>query len=312
MTKSGMFPVPGEPLWDIFTPEVIAKLRQVRSPSDRLRTRLAILNSGGLNPSVVNQELRAYKAAWEVYLSAGFAVGLFEGEHGRDLRARLTHPNDDNFWPAMSECFVAWYLAGHRGLPLLPRPPGRDQRCLEFAIGCDGGDINVEVKAPYRALTEAFFWGDDSELLESALQQANKQFAKGQRNLLIVHPRLRLSIFPQFCRTPIERAFVGEEVIRIPINVATGGPAGPAYAGFNQNGRFLKRWPAPRHTRISAALFLSEYEERGEVKPRALIIHNPNAETPLPREIWNGIPKFFLDGDRWRWSDEHPRRPEVA
>ena len=72
----------------------------------------------------------------------------------------------------------------------------------------------MEVKAPYRPLTEEFFWGDDSDVLEGALKEANKQFAKGQRNLLVVHPRVRLSIFPEFCRTPIERAFIGEEVIR--------------------------------------------------------------------------------------------------
>jgi hypothetical protein len=51
-------------------------------------------------------------------------------------------------------------------------------------------------------------------------------------------------------------------------------------------------------------LILNEYEEGGEVKPRALMIHNPNAEKPLPHEMWQGIPEFFLDGDCWRWSDE--------
>jgi hypothetical protein len=203
----------------------------------------------------------------------------------------------------MSECFAAWYLAGRRRLCLRPRPAGRDGRCLEFSIKCDGGDINVEVKAPYRPVTEEFFWGDDSDLLEGALKAANKQFAKGQRNLLVVHPRLRLSIFPKFRRTPIERAFVGEEVIRIPLT-ATGGPAGPAFTAFSENGRLLRRWPDPRYTRVSAALFLSEHEEGGQVKPCALIIHNPNAEVPLPREMWEGIPEFLLDGNCWRWSDE--------
>jgi hypothetical protein len=232
MTNLARYPVPDEPLWDVFKPEVIARLRQVRSPGDRLKTRLAILDASGLNPSPLNRELRAHKAAWEAHLTAAFAIGLLEGEHGRDLRARLTHSDDDTFWLAMSECFAAWYLAGHRRLQLRPHPAGRDHRRLEFAIDCDGGDINVEVKAPYRVLTEPFFWGDDSELLEGALQQANKQFAKGHRNFLVVHPRLPLSIFPLLCRTPIERAFVGEEVIRIPISVTTGGPAGPAYASF--------------------------------------------------------------------------------
>ena len=159
------------------------------------------------------------------------------------------------------------------------------------------------MKAPYRAITEKFFWGDDSDLLEGALIEANRQFAKGRRNLLVVHPRLRLSIFAQFRRTPIERAFIGEDVIRIPLT-ATGDPAGQAYSEFTQKGRLLKLWPKPRYTRISAALFIDEYEESGEVRPRALVIYNPNAEMPLPRQMWQGIPEFFLDGNRWRWSDE--------
>jgi hypothetical protein len=300
--------VPAEPLWDVFTPDVVAKLQQEKSPSDRLRFRLAILRAGGLNPSRRNRELRAFKAAWEVYLTAAFAIGLFDGEHGKELRARLTGSDDNNFSSAISECFAAWYLAGHRQLIVRPRPTGLDRHLLEFLIECTDGDINVEVKAPYRALTgESFWWGDDSDLLEGAIQQAQKQFAKGQRNLLVVNPRLRLSIFPKFHRAPIERAFVGEEVITIPLDAATGGPAGPDYMAFKQNGRLLKRWPEPRYTRISAALFLTEREQDGEVMPLALIIHNPNAELPLPREMWHGIPEFFLDGDRWRWSDEDAR-----
>ncbi len=296
--------LPAEPLWDVFTPEVIANLRQIRSPSQRLQTRLRILDAGGLNPSSVNRELRAHKAASEAYLTGAFAIGLFEGPDRVDLRARLTGTDDDNFLSAISECFGAWYLAGPRRLKLVPRPGGQGAKRLEYSIKCESGDINVEVKAPYRPLGDEFFWSDDADLLEKALQGANRQFAKGQRNLLVVHPRLRLSIFPQFCRTPIERAFIGEDVIRIPLNSATGGPAGPKHTAFKQSGRFVKLWPGPRYTCISAVLSLNEYEEGGEVKPRALMIHNPNAEMQLPRDMWQGIPEFFLDSDRWRWSDE--------
>jgi hypothetical protein len=295
--------VPAEPLWAVFTPEVITNLRQIRSPSQRLQTRLRILDARGLNPNPVNRELRAHKAAWEAYLTAAFAIGLFEGPDGVELSARLTGTDDDNFFSAISECFGAWYLAGRRRLELVPRPRGQGAKCLEYSIKCESGDINVEVKAPYRPLGDEFFWGDDADLLEKALQSANRQFAKGQRNLLVVHPRLRLSIFPQFCRMPIERAFIGEDVIRIPLNPATGGPAGPTHTAFKQSGRFVKLWPGPRYTRISAVLSLNGYEEGGEVKPRALMVHNPNAEMPLPRDMWQGIPEFFLDSNRWRWSD---------
>ena len=59
--------VPTEPLWDVFTPAVIAKLQAAKSPSEHLRCRLAILGAGGLNPSLLNHELRAFKSAWETY-----------------------------------------------------------------------------------------------------------------------------------------------------------------------------------------------------------------------------------------------------
>jgi hypothetical protein len=42
--------LPTEPLWDVFTPAVITRLQSIRSPSDYLQSRLAILAAGGLNP----------------------------------------------------------------------------------------------------------------------------------------------------------------------------------------------------------------------------------------------------------------------
>jgi len=71
--------------------EVVDTLHRVPNPSIALDFRLRVLAAGGLNPSADCQALRAYKSAWEVYLSAAFACGLLDGEHGRDLRERLTH-----------------------------------------------------------------------------------------------------------------------------------------------------------------------------------------------------------------------------
>src|SRR5262249_45427473 len=158
---------------------------RVRNPTELLSFRLRVLAAGGLNPSVDNQTRRAYKSAWEVYLQAAFACGLFEGQHGADLRARLTGVDDDNFRSAMSECLAVWYLAGRLKLPIAPRPEGRPGRPLEFLIDHPQGEINVEVKAPYRPITGNFWWGDDSDALQAALYQANKQFKKDARNLLI-------------------------------------------------------------------------------------------------------------------------------
>jgi hypothetical protein len=131
--------------------------------------------AGGLNPSTENQALRAYKSAWEVYLFAAFACGLFDGDHGKDLRARLTGVDDDSFRSAMSECLAAWYVAGHLKLAITPRPEGRPGHPLEFAITHRDGDINVEVKAPHRAVTTTFWWGDDSDLLQGARRTRSRR-----------------------------------------------------------------------------------------------------------------------------------------
>lgn len=307
-----MTPVPAEPLWAIFTPEIVQKLRRVRRPTALLDFRLQVLAAGGLNShSDTGQALRAYKAAWEVYLLAGFACGLFEGIHGADLRARLTGTDDDNFRSAMSECLAAWYLAGKLKLPIGPRPQGRPGHPLEFVIKLPDGDVNVEVKCPHRPITTEAWWGDDSDLLQRALHTANKQFEAGARNLLVVVPQTRISIFEQF-RIPIERAFIGETVIQIPIDTRTGGPAGPTTFPFKQSGDFTRSWRAgdqsspqyaPRHTRVGAALFLNDYNDGPEVKHRVLIVHNPNAAAPLPADTWTGIPEFSFQSGQWRWSD---------
>ena len=189
------YPVPAEPLWDVFTPAVISALRR-RAPTPALSFRLGVLAADGLTP---DHALRACKSAWEVYLIAAFACGLFAGQHGIDLRARLTGIDDDNFRSALSECMAAWYLAGHLKLPIEPRPEGRSDHPLEFALKLHEGDIKVEVKSPFRPITTGFWWGDDADLLESALQEANKQFRSGDRNLLVVVPRLRL----QYSRSDI-------------------------------------------------------------------------------------------------------------
>ena len=306
-----LFDVPGEPLWAIFTPQVIDTLHRVQHPSDLLVARLRVLAADGLNSSTwPGQAFRAYKSAWEVYLFAAFACGFFEDPHGADLRARLTGNDDENFRSAMSECLAAWYLTGRLRLRIEPRPEGRAGHPLEFVIKLPAGDIKVEVKAPYRPITDNLWWGDDAELLQGALRTANKQFEAGARNLLVIVPELRISVFDR--RTPIERAFIGETIIQIPIDTRTGGPAGPTTFPFKQSGVFLRSWRTPsqetgqwtpRHTRIGAALFLNDYDDGVEVKHRALMVHNPNAAVPLPRDPWFGIPEFSRQSGRWEWSD---------
>ncbi len=82
--------------------------------------------------------------------------------------------------PRGSECFAAWYLAGKRKLRVLSRPEGRPGHPLELLIKLPDGDVNVEVKAPLRRITEEFWWGDDSDVLQGVLKTANGQFKAGR------------------------------------------------------------------------------------------------------------------------------------
>jgi hypothetical protein len=313
--------VPAEPLWAIFTPEVLDRLSRIRRPSPDLTFRLSVLAAGGLaSHNSRGRVLRARKSAWEVYLIAAFACGLFEGEHGAEVRARLTGEDDDNFRSAMSECFAAWYLAGKRKLRVLSRPEGRPGHPLELLIKLPDGDVNVEVKAPLRRITEEFWWGDDSDVLQGVLKTANGQFEAGKRNLLVVVPSLRLDVLGSV-RDAIERAFIGETVVQIPIETQTGGPAGPTTFPFKESGNFTKKWRkgprdnshfVARFTRVSAAIFLGEYDAGSEVKHRALIVHNPNAVAPLPVDLFEGIPAFVSYGGQWTWSDRVEADAEAA
>jgi hypothetical protein len=183
--------IPEEPLWEIFTQEVITNLYTAK-PSD---WRLDVLQSGGLNQSSRNKWLRVVKSAGEAYLSAAFACGLFEGPDGTDLRCRLTGLDDANFRSALSECFAVWYFAGRLRLEIEPRPGGKRRNPLEFLVKLPDGNIKVEVKAPRREIKGKSWWGNDSASLQGVLQKANKQFSPYDCNLLVIVPTLRVPVF---------------------------------------------------------------------------------------------------------------------
>jgi hypothetical protein len=297
-------PVARDPLWDLFTPEVLEELRRQRSrnSTSMLAFRLQVLAAGDSGYNDRDLALRAYKSAWEAYVFAAFACGLLGGIHDVDLRARLTGIDDDNFRSAMSECLAVWYFAGHRGFHVRPRPKGQGNHVLEFLLIVPEGDINVEVKAPHRPTPIDYWRGDDSDLLEAALRLANRQFQPCDRNLLVLIPELPIPLFGH--RTPIEKAFIGEAVVQIPIDERTGNQAGFERIFFKEVGNFKKRWPSnPRFTRVGAVLALEEYIEHACVKHRAIIVHNPHATHNLPRHLWAGIPEFRSNGVHWRWSD---------
>lgn len=73
----------------IFTDDRINRLAAARNLSPLLKRRLQTLTArgGSTNPSPWVQAgfARAQRAAWEAYIDAAAAVGLFDGVHGADL-----------------------------------------------------------------------------------------------------------------------------------------------------------------------------------------------------------------------------------
>ncbi len=116
MSMSLLIP-PEEPLKDVFTVEVIERLKTRSSFSESAKYRLEVLSASG--PDVKDWEtnwevsrLRAQKAAWDIYIYTAFANGLFEGTDGNDLRGRLTSPDDGDFRSGMAECLACWVFSG--------------------------------------------------------------------------------------------------------------------------------------------------------------------------------------------------------
>ena len=299
--------IPTDVIREVFPSEVLERLRSVRNPSEDLKLRVAVLTVRESEP-VVGQSWvhtdQKLKAAWKTYLQTAFAVGLFEGEHGKDLLGRMRSPKAENFRSAMAECTGAWFLTKKRNLTVEPRPTGRIGHPLEFCIRHTEGDIYVEVKAPYRRARQRAWVGDDSDKLQEALKSANKQFQCGTRNLLIIVPTLRISVF-EF-RSQIIQAFFGETAIKFLIDRNTGSGVGSPYLEFQPSGHFLKIGKPnsePFFTRTSAVLCIEEIGGDRQIEYNALIVHNPHAQYAIPEALWNGLPQFVERGDEMVWTD---------
>ena len=177
-----------DPIAEIFTPAVIESLKCLPSQTEPQRVRLFILDETARPPRLPTHELDALKDAWRAYLATAFGIGLFEGSQGKDLRARLTGTDDDNFHSAMSECLAAWFLSDHLTLHVTPRPTGRNRSVLELAVSLDDGEIFVEVKSHLNLIQPGIQIGDGFHVLAQSVDAANRQFASALSQKFDTHP----------------------------------------------------------------------------------------------------------------------------
>jgi hypothetical protein len=181
-----------------------------------------------------------------------------------------------------------------------------------MAINRDGEeDIRVEVKAPFRQATGAAEWFDDSDLIQGALKNANKQFESGVPNLLVLNPDLPIQV--SAFRPQLTRALFGESGVEVPINNETGGPAGRMKVAFRPTGRFLNRHlpsgkpikldHSPGFTRVDAVLTIEEFRTHEKVDHKALVAHNPYAEVPIPEKLFGNLSQLVDRDGVMEWTD---------
>jgi len=232
--------------------------------------------------SAAGSEQQLYQCTrerWNRWIGAANAAGLFRDPHGAELKSRLTGIDRDGFRSALAECMTCWALLSELGLHLQPRPSGRDGRVLEFAVQTREGEIGFEVKSP--RLGSASLFGPDAEestasldahstiqATRTALRSANRQFAAGRRNVLVIAmPEIRkVNAARHFDEqpTPLIRALYG-------VPRAIVGSTGSAQLVVK--GNFLQHpGGATRFTRVSAVVAL---EDSGWAKLRTGVLHNP-------------------------------------
>jgi len=300
----------------VFDDRTCRKLRQKAANSPDAAYIVSVLDVQGDTPSSnephIREKNRKVLASWDAYLSASEAIGMFDGQEGRDLKARLRSGKDPNFRAAMAECCAAWYLAGPNRQQLKPRPLGRTGKVLEFEFTSGGDSVYVEVKAPYSPIVDTVWVGDDSGKLENVLAAANRQFDTGVRNLLVLVPRVRIPVYQS--RGQLAKALFAEPILSVPINsgIDNGGPD-PVHNTTIQSGSFLmtrrangqpfKKSGGPRFTRLSAVLTIEEFLGGESIEHRVLAAINPYAEAPISEEELAGVPILAVRDGILSWSD---------
>jgi hypothetical protein len=297
----------------VFTDDVIATLSQAAANRPQLRYRLEVLTARGAYPpdcpdAARVMMLRAHRAAWEAYLDAAASSKLLD----EDLLSRLRGIDDTIFRSAMAECLACWYLAGTLGLRVEGRGEGRPGKLPDFRVIEASGEVTAEVKAPYQEPPQNRTWsGDGTDLLAATIDEANRQFAKERRNLLVLVPSLTIPVAS--IRYQAIKAFFGEYKIVVPIDREGGQPPAPIRTEFFPEGKLLKLWPEnPRFTRISAVLVLEERATIRETDARetqalilhdALALHNPHCPDSLAPELFGTCPQFVKMDGGMGWSD---------
>lgn len=306
------------PLSSVLTDAVVARWRSLgaRAPGEmavRLETVAATTVPPPVGSTIPARWHYARRLAWEGCVAAASASGLLDV----DLTKRLQSPDTAQFHGALAECYGCWYLTRSLSLSVKPRPSGRDNRRLDFLIDHSDADIKVEVKSIRSVQGQrGIVILDRTDELSATVDSANRQFKKGDCNLLVVVA----DSHPPLARWELMESFLAEAAWQLPFDPRRGQATGDVEQVFLLRGQLLRpdgrRGGKPRFTRVSGVLCLQySFIDRGSLagrdrefrfEPYAALIHNPSAANALPA-IWTTVPQFLeLDPGSWGWSDRKP------
>jgi hypothetical protein len=257
----------------------------------------------------------ATKNAWEQYFRAALDYGLLELPAG-DLVGRLRELDGPNFRSAMAECLSCWFLSVQLGLEVHAAPGGRLGRKLDMEVVVSGTAVGVEVKSPSRIHVGGVWAGDDSDLIEKALAESNKQLSDVCPNIVVLVPEL----FPPFSmhRSALVSALIGHERIIWDVDVQTGEAVSEPRSKFVPDGKFtkfIKPGRQPAHTRVSAIILIEQHLQRVPVRNllwwhhwktamacTALVAHNPFAKHPIDESVFRMWPQLVVRGNTMVWT----------
>jgi hypothetical protein len=300
---------------ELFKADDIARFRARINPSRALTQRIDVLTAAEMPDAPLSDRswqrvLLATRAAWVDYVSSMRIAGLLDA----DVVGRLMGVDDDGFRSALAECLTSHFLTRILGLEIFGRREGRPGTAIDFGVRRGDGDISLEVKSPFRERPAGTMWSNDyAHILQPALDEANRQFAEGCRNVLVLAPLVEFPVLSG--RMSYVKAFFGETNIVFEIDKKTGRALNEPAARFVTEGKFLKLWPEPRFTRTGAVVALRErrIEENqldenfcARVELCWFVMHNPHCPVPVPVDIWGNCAQLVRDGDAIRWTDGGP------
>ena len=297
----------------LFSPEVIEHLANVNRPAAsewdsagvpvRERHRVLAASEG-------NGWWAAWRTAWADFLEAAELCGLLTDP---ELLGNLTGDGDEQFRGAMAECLAAWYFATYLGMEVMAKPEDKSSKNVDLLVKTQDGEFFVEVKAPHVPRISSHVAGDDTEVLVRCIKAAGRQAKKGRCNLLVVVPLLRTPL--SFYRDQLLGATVGQMVWKVPVSLERGVEPPPAEVVFKQDGKLARLRPSGGSfstdlTRIGAVLSIElrmteDEEERRQVEPFVLAVHNPFAECPIQPESLGCERQLVVKDGHMQWTDGH-------